>query len=125
MKREDLIFGTSVAESMPTTAVTGGEFGLGVSSLQTYASKHIVLAGAVGTDLVLKLQESADDITYTDVPGTQMIGQVNSFTILATGGDNTAIQMGAFDLQLYSRVAVVSGAGTISAIVVLADNLSV
>jgi hypothetical protein len=125
MKRKDLIFGLSVAESMPSTAVTGGEFGTGIDSLNTYASKHIVLAGAVGTDLIIKLQESSDDSVYTDVPATQMIGGVNSVTILATGGDNTAVQLGGFNLSRYSRIAVVSGAGTISAVSEVADDLSV
>ncbi len=122
--RKDLIFGTSVAESMPQTTVAGGEFGNGIDLLNTYANKHTVLAGAITTDVVLKLQESSDDSTYTDVPATQMIGGANSFTILATGGDNTAIQIAGFNLKRYSRIAVVSGAGAISATSVVADNLS-
>jgi len=124
MSRKDLIFGTYVAESLVETTVSGGEFGNGIDSLNTFNGKHIVLAGAVGTDIVLKLQESVDDSVYTDVAVTQMIGGVNSFTILATGGDNTAIQIGGFDLQRYSRIAVVSGAGDISAVSEVCTDLS-
>ena len=122
--RKDLTFGCAVEESLVETTVSGGEFGNGIDLLNTYASKHVVLAGAVGTDIVLKLQESVDDSVWTDVAVTQMIGGVNSFTILATGGDNTAIQIAGFNLQRYSRIAVVSGAGDISAIAETATNLS-
>ena len=120
--RKDIFFGKSVVESMAETTVSGGEFGNGVDSLRTFAQGHIVLAGSVGTDIVLKLQESSDDSTYTDVPVSRMIGGVNSFTIAASGGDNTAIKIAGFDLKRYSRLAVVSGAGDISAVALLCDN---
>ena len=123
--RRDSIFGTAVEESLVETTVSGGEFGNGIDLLRTYASKHIVQAGAVTTDVILKLQESVDDATYTDVAVTQMVGGVNSFTILATGGDNSVIQVGGFNLQRYSRIAIVSGAGAISAIAETKTDLSV
>lgn len=120
--RKDIFFGKSAVESMAQTTVSGGEFGNGVDSLRTFAQGHMVLSGAVGTDIVLKLQESSDDVTYTDVPVSRMIGGVNSFTIVSGSGDNTVTEIAGFDLKRYSRLAVVSGAGDISAVALLCDN---
>ncbi len=123
--RKDLIFGLSVLESMPTTVVAGGgDNGTGISSSLKYAVKHIIHVEAVTTTITVKLQESSDDATYTDVPAAKMLGGVNLVTVLDTA-DNSAVQIGGFDLQEYQRIVTVAGAGTMHAVAVLADNLSV
>ena len=120
--RKDMIFGKSVAESLPQTTVSGGEFGNGVNTARTYAAKHTILAGAVTTAIVIKLQHSDTDGTYVDVDDAKVIGGVNSVSISASE-DNTAVEICGVDLKLFQRLAIVSGAGAISATVTVADYL--
>ncbi len=125
--RKDLIFGKSVVESLPLTVVSGGgDNGNDVSTLRKYAAKHIIHVGAIGTTITVKLQESSvgGGSGYTDVPAAQMIGGVNLVTILDSA-DNTATQIAGFDLKEVQRSVSVSGAGSLTAVAVLADNLSV
>jgi hypothetical protein len=124
--RKDLIFGTSVVESLPTTVVAGGgDNGVAVDTSLKYAAKHILHVEAITTTITVKLQESdSSGSGYTDVAADKMIGGVNLVTILDTA-DNSAAQIAGFNLKRYQRVVTVSGAGTIHAVAVLADNLSV
>lgn len=124
--RKDLIFGLSVVESMPTTVVSGGgDDGVAVSSSLKYAVKHIIHVEAVTTTITVKLQHSAASGSgYVDVPAAKMLGGVNLVTILDSA-DNSAAQIGGFDLLEFQRIVTVAGAGTMHAVAVLADNLSV
>lgn len=124
--RKDLIFGLSVVESLPTTVVAGGgDNGVAVDTSLKYAAKHILHVEAITTTITVKLQESdASGSGYTDVAADKMIGGVNLVTILDTA-DNSAAQIAGFSLKRYQRVVTVAGAGTIHAVAVLADNLSV
>lgn len=117
--RKDLIFGTSVIVSMAAGTTTGN--GTSVDTIRTYAQKHIVSCDVFTATITLKLQESTDNSAWTDVAAAQMVGGSNTFTIAATG----TTQIGGFDLDRYQRLVFVSGTGTISAVAVLADNLSV
>ncbi len=123
---KELIFGMSVVESLPTTVVAGGgDNGVAVDTSLKYAAKHILHVEAITTTITVKLQESdSSGSGYTDVAADQMVGGVNLVTILDTA-DNSAAQIGGFNLKRYQRVVTVSGAGTIHAVAVLADNLSV
>ena len=118
--RKDLIFGTSVVESLPAGTTTGN--GTAVDGLRTYAQKHIVSCDVFTATITLKLEESdSSGSGYTDVPAAQMIGGVNALVIGATG----EFQIAGFDLKQFQRLVYVSGTGTVSAVAVLADNLSV
>ena len=122
--RKDLIFGTSVVESLPTTVVSGGgDNGVTVDSIRKYAVKHILHVEAVTTAIVVKLQESdSSGSGFVDVAAADMIGGVNSATVGASD-DNSAVQIAGANLKRYQRIVTVSGAGTCHAVAVLADNL--
>ena len=121
--RKDLIFGTSVLESLATVTVSGGgDDGVTIDTLHKYAAKHILHVEAVTTAIVIKLQDSPDDSVWTDVPADKMIGGVNSATVGASD-DNSAVQIAGADLARYQRIQTVSGAGVCHAVAVLADNL--
>ena len=121
--RKDLIFGTSVLESLSTVTVSGGgDDGVTIDTLNKYAAKHILHVEAVTTAIVIKLQDSPDDSVWTDVPATKMIGGVNSATVGASD-DNSAVQIAGANLDRYQRIQTVSGAGVCHAVAVLADNL--
>ena len=123
--RKDLIFGTSVVESLATVTVAGGgDNGVAVDTLLKYAAKHIIHVEAVSTTITVKLQESdASGSGYTDVAADKMIGGVNLVTILDTA-DNTAVQIAGANLKRFQRLVTVSGAGVCHAVAVLADNLA-
>ena len=53
-----------------------------------------------------------------------MLGGVNLVTILDTA-DNSAVQIGGFNLKPFQRLVTVAGAGTITAIAVATNTLSV
>ncbi len=123
--RKDLIFGTSLLESLPTTVVSGGgDDGEDIDSLRKYAVKHVIHVEAVSTAITIKLQESSvgGGSGYTDVAANQMIGGVNLVTISASD-DNTGAQIAGFNLKRYQRIQTVSGAGTCHALAELADDL--
>lgn len=117
--RKDLIFGTSVVESMSAGTTSGN--GTAVDAVRTYGQKHIVSCDVFTATITLKLQDSPDDSVWSDVAAGKMIGGVNALVIGATG----TFQIGGFDLKRYQRLVYVSGTGTVSAVAVLADNLSV
>jgi len=123
--REDLIFGTTVVESMPTTVVAGGgNNGVAVTT-GSIATKHIIHVEALTTTITVKLQHSdASGSGYADVPATSMLGGVNLVTVVDTD-DNTAVQIGGFNLKPYQRIVTVSGAGTMHAVAVASGALSV
>lgn len=115
--RKDLIFGTKVVESFAAGTTTGN--GTAVDMKGSYACKHVVSCDAFTADITLKLQDSPDNSTWSDVAASNMIGGVNSFLIEATG----KLQIGGFNLQRYQRLVYVSGTGTVSADAILAENL--
>jgi hypothetical protein len=127
MSRHDLVFGVSVAESYPETTVSGSETGTTLDGKGKIAVKHVIHAHAVTTDILVKLQDSPDDSTFTDVVASEVTGadstSVNYVTIAATGGDNTAAQLGYLGLQRYTRIAVISGAGSMGAVSHATDAL--
>ena len=118
--RRDLVFGSGVEQVQASTAVTGGENSSSVNMSDNYAVKFIINADDVGTDLVIKLQESVDDSVWTDVDASEVVSDQaltsGQLTIPATGGDNTANQIGYVGFKQYVRYNVVSGAGTISGV---------
>lgn len=126
--RHDLVFGISVAESYPETTVSGSETGVTTDSNGKFAVKHVIHANAVTTNILVKLADSPDGSTWTDVVAAEVTGadstSVNYVTIAATGGDNTAAQLGYLGLQRYTRIVVISGAGSIGAVAHLADSLA-
>jgi hypothetical protein len=123
--RKDLIFGTTVAESMPTTVVAGGgDNGVAVTT-GSISTKHIIHVEALTTTITVKLQHSdASGSGYVDVPAGNMLGGVNLVTVIDTD-DNTAVQIGGFDLKPYQRIVTVAGAGTMHAVAVVSGALSV
>jgi len=123
--RKDLNFGLSVLESLPTTIVAGGGdngTAIDLETLKGYAAKHIVHVEALTTTITVKLQDSPDNSVWTDVPAAQMVGGVNLITVVDTA-DNTAAQICGFNLQRYQRIVTVAGAGTMTAVAVVADTL--
>lgn len=115
--RKDLIFGTKVVESLPAGTTTGN--GTAVDIKGSYAAKHVVTCDAFTADITLKLQDSPDNSTWTDVAASKMIGGANSLVFTATGNG----QIGGFDLQRYQRLVYVSGTGTVSATAILAEKM--
>ena len=124
--RHDLVFGLSVAESYPETTVSGSETGVTLDGKGAYAVKHVIHVHAVTTAILTKLQDSPDDSTWTDVVAAEVTGadstSVNYVTVSATG-DNTAAQLGYLGLQRYTRIAVISGAGSMGATSEVANTL--
>lgn len=125
--RRDIVFGTNVSQLYASQAVTGSEVSSSINMSDNTAVKFIIDALAVGTDLILKLQESVDDSVWTDVDASEVVSDqaliVGRLTIPATGGDNTSNQMGYVGFQQYSRVFVVSGGATIGVIGEVAPNI--
>ena len=123
--RKDLIFGLGVVESMPTTVVAGGgDNGVAVTT-GAIGTKHIIHVEALTTTITVKLQHSdASGSGYVDVPVGNMLGGVNLVTVVDTD-DNTAVQIGGFDLKPYQRIVTVAGAGTMHAVAVTAGTLDV
>lgn len=126
MDRRDLVFGTNVSQLYASQVVSGAEVSSSANKSSNTAVKFIIDALAVGTDIILKLQESVDDSVWTDVDASEVVSDslliAGRLTIPATGGDNTSTQMGYVGCQQYSRVNVVSGAGTIGVIGEVAPN---
>ena len=124
--RHDLVFGLSVAESYPETTVSGSETGVTLDGKGTYAQKHVLHAHAITTAILVKLQDSPDDSVWTDVVAGEVTGadstSVNYVTFSATD-DNTAHQLGYLGLQRYTRIAVISGAGSMGATSEVANAL--
>ena len=125
--RRDIVFGTNVSQLYASQAVTGSEVSSSINMSDNTAVKFIIDALAVGTDLILKLQESVDDSAWTDVDASEVVSDqaliAGRLTIPATGGDNTSNQMGYVGFQQYSRVFVVSGGATIGVIGEVAPNI--
>ncbi|MCM8527307.1 MAG: hypothetical protein NE327_12375 [Lentisphaeraceae bacterium] len=124
--KKDSVFGTVLSESYPTTTVSGDETGTALDHTGSYKQRHICHAGAVSTDIIVKLQDSPDNSTWTDVVDAEVVGAdtgVNTITFAATGGDNTAKQLGYLGNQRYSRIYVVSGAGALTAVAEKVTNL--
>lgn len=125
--RRDLVFGTGVEQVQASTVVSGSEVSSSVNMDANYGVKFIINADAVGTDVIIKLQESVDDSVWTDVDASEVVSNSalssGQLTILATGGDNTASQLGYVGFQQYARYFVVSGAGTISGVGEVASDI--
>ena len=117
MSRRDSVFGTNVALSLASAVISGGEVSASVSVDASQAPKFVILTAAVGTDIIIKLQESVDDSVWTDVDATEVVSDsllaAGQLTITAAGGDNGAFQLGYVGFKQYSRVNIVSGAGTL------------
>ncbi len=124
---KDLVFGLPGLESLVETTVSGSETGNAINHQGFVAVKHVIMSGAVGTDIIVKLQVSADGSTgWTDVVAAELVGAdtgVNTVTFAATGGDNVVRQLGYLGGIQYSRVNVVSGAGSLVAIAIQEQNL--
>ena len=124
---KDLVFGLPGLESLVETTVSGSETGNAINHQGFDAVKHVIMSGAVGTDIIVKLQVSADGSTgWTDVVAAELVGAdtgVNTVTFAATGGDNVVRQLGYLGGIQYSRVNVVSGAGSLVAIAIQEQNL--
>jgi len=124
---KDLVFGLPGLESLVETTVSGSETGNAINHQGFVAVKHVIMSGAVGTDIIVKLQVSADGSTgWTDVVEAELVGAdtgVNTVTFAATGGDNVVRQLGYLGGIQYSRVNVVSGAGSLVAIAIQEQNL--
>ena len=124
---KDLVFGLPGLESLVETTVSGSETGNAINHQGFVAVKHVIMSGAVGTDIIVKLQVSADGSTgWTDVVASELVGAdtgVNTVTFAATGGDNVVRQLGYLGGIQYSRVNVVSGAGSLVAIAIQEQNL--
>ena len=119
MSRRDSVFGTNVALSLASAVISGSETSASVNADASHAPKFVFLTAAVGTDIIIKLQESVDDSVWTDVDATEVVSDsfltAGQLTIPATGGDNTATQLGYVGCKQYSRFFIVSGAGTLGA----------
>ena len=117
--RRDLLFGTSVEESVAAGTTSGA--GNAIDTQGKYAAKHIITCDAYTSDVVVKLQESdSSGSGYTDVADANMIGGSNGITFTAV---NQCKQIGGFGLKRYQRVNIDSGTGTISGSCETADNL--
>ena len=124
---KDLVFGLPGLESLVETTVSGSETGNAINHQGFVAVKHVIMSGAVGTDIIVKLQVSADGSTgWTDVVAAELVGAdtgVNTVTFAATGGDNVVRQLGYLGGIQYSRIATLSGAGSLVAIAIQEQNL--
>ena len=116
--RRDLVFGTSVEESVVAGTTSGN--GNSIDTLRKYACKHMIACDAFTSTITLKLQDSPDNSTWTDVAASKMIGGSATVTL---GAVNAVVQLAGFDLDRYQRVVFVSGAGTISGLAETADYL--
>ena len=78
------------------------------------------------TAILVKLQDSPDNSAWTDVVAGEVTGadstSVNYVTFSATD-DNSAHQLGYLGLQRYTRIAVISGAGSMGATSEVANTL--
>lgn len=104
----DMKNNVDLAKSINPAAHTSDQTGAGVD-LSGYASAMAVVQAGTKTDgtHTPKLQESSDDVTYTDVDATDLEG---SFTALAS---NTVQRVGYKGSKRYIRVFVtVAGATT-------------
>ena len=117
MSRRDSVFGTNVALSLASAAVSGSEVTAAVDMDGASAPKFTILSAAVGTDIIIKVQESVDNSVWTDVDASEVVSDdallAGQLTIPATGGDNDAFQLGYVGFKQFVRLFVVSGAGTI------------
>jgi hypothetical protein len=117
---KDLVFGRPCLESYPTTTVSGDETGNEIDNQGFRATRHIIMSGAVTTDIIVKLQETdTSGSGYTDVAAADLVGAdtgVNTVTFAATGGDNICRSLGYLGNKRYTRIYVVSGAGALLAI---------
>lgn len=118
--RRDNVFCSAVAQVYASQVVSGSEVSSSVDMDGNSAVKFIVDALAVGTDVIIKLQESVDDSVWTDVDASEVVSDSalssGQLTIPAIGGDNTSSQIGYVGFKQYARFSVVSGAGTIGGI---------
>ncbi len=116
----DNVFGTNVSQLYASQAITGSEVSTSINMNSNAAVKFIIDALAVGTDIIMKLQESVDNSVWTDVDASEVVSDqaliAGRLTIPATGGDNTSNQMGYVGFKQYARTFVVSGGGTIGVI---------
>ena len=119
MSRRDSVFGTSVLLSLASAVISGSETSAAVNLDGFSAPKFVILAAAVGTDTIIKLEESADNSVWADVDASEVVSDsvlsAGQLTILATGGDNLAYQLGYVGFKQYVRFNIVSGAATLGA----------
>lgn len=124
---KDLVFGRPCLESYPTTTVSGAETGNAIDGQGFIATRHIIMSGAVTTDVIVKLQASdASGSGYVDVAADELVGAdtgVNTVTFAATGGDNVCRSLGYLGGKQYTRIFIVSGAGAMLAIADQEQNL--
>ena len=124
---KDLVFGRPCLESFPTTTVSGAETGNAIDGQGFIATRHIIMSGAVTTDVIVKLQESdSSGSGYTDVAAADLVGAdtgVNTVTFAATGGDNICLSLGYLGGKQFTRINVVSGAGALLAVADQEQNL--
>lgn len=129
MSVKDLVFGKTNLESYPTTTVSGSETGNAIDNQGFVATRHIIMSGAVTTDVIVKLTEcETSGGTYTDVVAADLVGAdagVNTVTFAATGGDNVVRSLGYLGNQRFTKIEIVSGAGAILAIADQCQNLEV
>lgn len=64
---KDLVFGLPGLESLVETTVSGSETGNAINHQGFVAVKHVIMSGAVGTDIIVKLQVSADGSTGCEI----------------------------------------------------------
>lgn len=116
--RKDLVFGTSVEESVAagTTSGAGNEIDLD----NKFAAKHIITCDAHSSDVTVKLQHSdTSGSGYADVDDSDVVGGTNAIVFTAV---NQTKQICGTNLKRYQRVNIDSGTGTISGSCMTADN---
>jgi hypothetical protein len=95
--------------SLVPQSVGGAVTGTGVDLSGAEAALIIVNNGAASTAATIKVQESADNSTFTDVADTDLIGLTgNSSGVLQTA--STVVKVSYIGSQRYVRVNTLTGA---------------
>jgi len=125
---KDLVFGKVCSESLVNTTLAGSATGNAIDGQGYFATKHILMTGAITVDVVVKLQESdSSGSGYTDVAAADLVGAdsgVNTVTFDAATEDNTCKQLGYLGGKRYTRISVTAGTGDLVAIAEQCANLA-
>ncbi|MGY4313726.1 hypothetical protein [Bradyrhizobium sp. JR3.5] len=107
----DITQNTGLAQSIAPSVLTATTNGSGIDTLNFESAALVVSVGAVTGSFNVKLQDSPDNATFTDVPASLLVGSLPG-TLVA----NTVVKQGYLGAQRYLRAVLTSAGGTSIAI---------